>query len=198
MLIVILILGCLVFVSLLGVSRAKKETAAKAQELRAFQASLESFRALAQKQAMDSLESQLSVFRTTELLAAKETARQELEITYAQKYAEHETRVVARIEKERAEAIKQSKAVNRGLVAEQLAPHMVGFPYSPKDCHFLGNPLDYLVFDGLDAGDLKRIVLLEVKTGKSQPNAREKQVRAAVEEARVQYDIFRLDTSDFT
>lgn len=139
----------------------------------------------------DSLESQLSVFRTAELRAAVEIARKEVKLEYDSKLARE-------IEKQRAEAIKQSKAVNRGLVAEQLAPHMVGFPYSPKDCHWVGCPIDYLVFDGLDAGDLKRIVLLEVKTGKSQPNAREKQVRAAVEEARVQYDIFRLDTSDFT
>jgi predicted Holliday junction resolvase-like endonuclease len=185
------ILGVLAFWLWRGLLRAKNEAVQKTQELNSFRASLEGFKEFARKQAQDSLESQLSVFRTTELRAAVEIARKEVKLEYDSKLARE-------IEKQRAEAIKQSKAVNRGLVAEQLAPHMVNFPYSPKDCHFLGQPCDYLVFDGLDAGDLKRIVLLEVKTGKSQPNAREKQVRAAVEEARVQYDIFRLDTSDFT
>jgi predicted Holliday junction resolvase-like endonuclease len=191
MLILALILACLSFGLWRAGVRARKETAGKADELNALRASLEDFRATVQKQAADSLESQLSVFRTSELRAAVEIARKEVKLEYDSKLARE-------IEKQRAEAIKQSKAVNRGLVAEQLAPHMQNFPYSPKDCLFIGKPFDYLVFDGLDAGDLKRIVLLEVKTGKSQANAREKQVRAAVEEARVQYDIFRLDTSDFT
>jgi predicted Holliday junction resolvase-like endonuclease len=154
--------------------------------LGAFQESLESFRAAAQKQAMDSLESQLSVFRTAELRVAVEIAQKEVKLDYDSKLARE-------IEKQRAEAIKQSKAVNRGLVAEQLAPHMVGFPYSPKDCHFIGQPVDYVIFSGLDAGKLDRIVLLEVKTGESQMNARERQVRDVVQEAKVSYEIFRLE-----
>ena len=56
------ILGVLAFGLLLGLLRAKKQAAAKAQELKAFQESLESFRATAQKQAMDSLESQTALF----------------------------------------------------------------------------------------------------------------------------------------
>jgi predicted Holliday junction resolvase-like endonuclease len=180
------ILGVLAIWFLLGLLRAKKETAAKAQELTAFRASLEDFRAAVQKQAMDSLESQLSVFRTTELRAAVEIAAKAHKLEYEQKFARE-------IEKQRAEAIKQSKAVNRGLVAEQLAPHMAGFPYSPKDCHFIGQPVDYVIFSGLDAGKCEKIVLLEVKTGESQMNARERQVRDVVQEAKVSYEIFRLE-----
>lgn len=185
------ILGVSGFWLWLALRRAKAETSSKAAELKDLRASLEDWRASVQKQAADSLEKSLSVFRTQELAAARELLRKEYEL----KFQEEKSKLVAT---ERADAIKQSRAVNRGLVAEQLAPHMPNFPYSPKDCHFIGSPLDYLVFDGLDAGELRRIVFLEVKTGRSQPNAREKQVRAAVEEARVQYDVFRLDTSDFT
>jgi predicted Holliday junction resolvase-like endonuclease len=65
--------------------------------------------------------------------------------------------------------------------------------YGRNHCHWVGQPIDYLVFDGLDAGELRRIVLLEIKTGGAQMNARERQVRNAVQHARVEYDIFRLD-----
>jgi|SRR5271165_1353825 len=187
----IFILGVSGICLLLGLLRAKNDCLRATGKCKALEDSRAAFEAAVQKQAADSLENQLSVFRTSELRAATDLARNQAKLEYDQKLARE-------IEKQRAEAIKQSKAVNRGLVAEQLAPHMVGFPYSPKDCHFLGQPCDYVIFDGLDSGELKRIVLLEVKTGKSQPNARERQVRAAVDEARVQYDVFRLDTSDFT
>ena len=83
--------------------------------------------------------------------------------------------------------------MNRGLVAEQLAPHMAGFAYNPQDCVFVGKPVDYVVFAGLDAGKLDRIVLLEVKTGESGMNARERQIRDAVLAGRVGYEIFRLE-----
>lgn len=184
--ILVAILGVLAFGLLLGLLRAKKEAAQKTSELNSLRAAVEDFRAATQKQAMDSLESQLSVFRTTELRAAVEIARKEVKLEYDSKLARE-------IEKQRAEAIKQSKAVNRGLVAEQLAPHMVGFPYSPKDCHFIGQPVDYVIFSGLDAGKLDRIVLLEVKTGESQMNARERQVRDIVQAGGVTYEIYRLE-----
>ena len=171
--------------------RARIETASKSKELEELRASLEDWRAGVQRQAADSLERQLSVFRTNELAAARDLARKEYEL----KFQAEKSQLVAT---ERADAIARSRAVNRGLVAEQLAPHMAGFAYNPKDCHWVGQPIDYLVFDGLDAGELRRIVLLEVKTGGAQMNARERQVRKAIEDARVQYDVFRLDTSDFT
>ena len=83
-----------------------------------------------------------------------------------------------------------------GLIAEQLAPHMAGFAYNPKDCHFLGQPVDYVVFSGLDAGKLDRIVLLEVKTGDSGMNARERQVRDVVQGGHVSYEIFKLEAGE--
>lgn len=94
---------------------------------------------------------------------------------------------------ERADAVKKSRAVNNGLVSEQFAPFLRGWPYKVKDCHFSGQPIDYLVFDGLDAGELKQIVLVDVKTGQSQLNAREKQVRDAVAFGRVKFEVFRPD-----
>lgn len=184
--ILVAILAVFGFLLLLIHIRARNETASKSKELRDLRASLEDWRASVLKQSADSLESQLSVFRTSELAEARNLARQQAKLEYDQK-------LLSVVTEQRAEAIKQSRAVNRGLVAEQLAPHMAGFAYNPKDCSFLGKPCDYIVFDGLDAGVLKSIVFLEVKTGSSGMNARERQVRAAVQEARVSYEIFKLE-----
>src|SRR4029077_14160957 len=92
-------------------SRARNEIASKSKELKDLRASLEDWRASVLKQSADSLEKSLSVFRTSELVEARNLAREQSKLEYEQKLA-------GVIEKQRAEAIKQSKAVNRGLVAE--------------------------------------------------------------------------------
>lgn len=95
--------------------------------------------------------------------------------------------------KQRADAVKKSVSINRGMMAEQLAPFMEGFTYNPKDAHFIGQPVDYLIFDGLQDGEIKEIILMEVKTGKSYNNTRETQVKRAIKEGRVRYETFRPD-----
>jgi predicted Holliday junction resolvase-like endonuclease len=94
-------------------------------------------------------------------------------------------------EKERASAVKISRAVNHGLISEQFAPYLQGFAYNPKDCKFLGMPVDYVIFDGLDDGILKSVVLLDVKTGVAKLNSRQVQVKKAIEEGRVRFESFR-------
>jgi len=87
----------------------------------------------------------------------------------------------------RADAVRQSRAVITGKVAEQLVPWLPAFPFHPGDARFLGSPVDLVVFDGLDAGALRRIVLVEIKTGRAGLTARERQVRTAVQEGRVEW-----------
>ena len=68
-----------------------------------------------------------------------------------------------RYEKEiRRDAIEKSKAVITGKVTEHLTPYLPEFKYNPKDARFIGSPIDLIVFDGLDEGDLRRIVFVEV------------------------------------
>jgi hypothetical protein len=64
----------------------------------------------------------------------------------------------------RKDAVQQSRAVTRGQMYEQLVPYLPDFPFNPKDAQFLGRPVDFVVFDGLDEGDLRRIVFVEVWT----------------------------------
>jgi predicted Holliday junction resolvase-like endonuclease len=83
--------------------------------------------------------------------------------------------------------IRQSRAVTTGKVIEQLAPHLPGFPLNPRDARFLGSPVDFVVFDGLEEGAVRRVVFVEVKTGGAALSGRERLVREAVRERRVEW-----------
>lgn len=91
----------------------------------------------------------------------------------------------------RRDAIGRSQATIAGLVHEQLLPILPGFPFNPKDARFLGSPVDLIVFDGLDAGQLQRIVFLEVKTGGAGLSARERQLRDVVRAGKVSWQEMR-------
>lgn len=91
----------------------------------------------------------------------------------------------------RADAVAKSRAVTIGKVSEQLVPYLPGFGHNPKDARFLGSPVDFVVFDGLDAGALERVVFLEVKTGGAALSTRERQIRDAIREGRVEWEELR-------
>jgi predicted Holliday junction resolvase-like endonuclease len=81
----------------------------------------------------------------------------------------------------RENAVQRSLAVTAGKVHEQLVPYLPEFGFNPKDARFLGSPVDLVVFDGLAAGEVQRVVFLEVKTGGGALTERERQVRRVIE-----------------
>ena len=87
----------------------------------------------------------------------------------------------------RQDAIQRSLAVTTGKVYEQLVPYLPEFPFNPKDVRFLGSPVDFVVFDGLSDGHLTRIVFVEVKTGAADLSTRERRVRDAVQDSRIEW-----------
>ncbi|OLC45835.1 MAG: hypothetical protein AUH68_03810 [Gemmatimonadetes bacterium 13_1_40CM_4_69_5] len=95
----------------------------------------------------------------------------------------------------RADAIVRSQAVITGRVSEQLLPFFPGFGFNPKDARFLGSPVDFVVFDGLDDGALRRVVFVEVKTGDADLSPRERQVRDAVQGHEVEWLELRVRTT---
>jgi len=100
--------------------------------------------------------------------------------------------LVKREKEIRADAIVRSERTIKGKVAEQLVPFTEEFGYNPRDCRFLGSPLDFVVFDGLSEGALDKIVLVEVKTGLSRLSKRERQVRDVVDAGEVFWKELRL------
>ncbi|MCQ2240251.1 Holliday junction resolvase-like protein [Treponema sp.] len=95
---------------------------------------------------------------------------------------------LAFIKKERKDAVKKSRAVIGGQVAEQLAPFLPDFPCNPGDVSFLGKPVDFIAFSGLaENNEINEVVFIEVKTGQSKLNGHEKQLKDAIQKGRVRY-----------
>lgn len=84
---------------------------------------------------------------------------------------------------------KKSRAVVSGLIHEQFAPIMKGFPGNPSEARFIGKPVDFVVFRGLSTGEVSEIIFVEVK---SHPgislNSNERSVRKAVEKRMVRWE----------
>ena len=92
----------------------------------------------------------------------------------------------------RQDAIDRSKAVIVGKVTEHVIPYLPEFRFNPKDARFVGSPVDFVVFDGLDEGVVRSVVFVEVKTGKSALNGRERAVREAIKARRVEWCEIRV------
>ena len=92
----------------------------------------------------------------------------------------------------RQDAVQRSQAVTTGKVYEQIVPHLPDFAFNPKDARFIGSPVDFVVFDGLNDGDVRQVVFVEVKTGRSELSVRERRVRDAVKAGKVAWSELRV------
>ena len=65
---------------------------------------------------------------------------------------------------QRIEIITQT--VNIGLIHEWLAPALKGFRFDKNDYRSLFNPIDYVIFEGLNkTGSVQKIIFIDIKTG---------------------------------
>jgi predicted Holliday junction resolvase-like endonuclease len=92
----------------------------------------------------------------------------------------------------RRDAVRRSLAVVTGKVSEQLVPYWPQFPFQPRDARFLGAPVDFVVFDGLSEGAVRRVVFVEVKTGDARVSPRERGIREAVDRGAVEWMELRV------
>jgi predicted Holliday junction resolvase-like endonuclease len=81
---------------------------------------------------------------------------------------------------------KKSSEVRLGHIAEKLAPFLEDFPYNPEDAIFLGQPIDYIVFDD------SSVVFLEIKTGKSKLSAKQRHIRDLIKDKYVEWKEIRI------
>ena len=81
---------------------------------------------------------------------------------------------------------KKSSEVRLGNIAEKLAPFLDQFDFDPENCIFLGQPIDYISFDD----DL--ITLIEVKSGKSQLNTKQRHIRDLIKAKQVAWKEIRI------
>jgi len=91
----------------------------------------------------------------------------------------------------RDEAVKRSRAVLSGQLTEQLAPYLPEFPWNPTEVRFIGKPIDFIVFRGMDEKRVDEVVFVEVKTGESRLSPVERSLRDAIQEKRVSWSEWR-------
>lgn len=95
----------------------------------------------------------------------------------------------------REETLRRSQAVLSGRVGEHFAPLLPWFlaRFNPRDARFIGTPVDFVVFNGLDEDQCTEVVLVEVKTGaRASLTGRERRVRECVEAGRVRFEIVHV------
>lgn len=90
------------------------------------------------------------------------------------------------------EAIRGSQAAVTGRVLERVAPYLPDFGFNPRDMRFLGDPIDFVVFDGLSEGTVRRVVFVEVKSGGGDLNGNERKLKSAIVAGRVEWAMYRI------
>jgi predicted Holliday junction resolvase-like endonuclease len=135
-------------------------------------------------QMFSRVQQEVEAWRERDLERVREEARriagEEARLQYKQWQSDYSQSI-------RQDAIQKSQAVTLGKVTEHFVPYLPEFGYNPKDARFLGSPVDFVVFDGLDEGEVRSIVFVEVKTGSSALSPRERCIRDAIRQDRVQW-----------
>lgn len=97
-------------------------------------------------------------------------------------------------------SVNTSRAVLKGKMAEQFAPILPEFQYLPSDAKFLGDPVDYVIFDGYTdfrdgdgtADDIE-VILLDIKSGGARLSKGQQAIAQAVREGRIRFETLRID-----
>ena len=94
----------------------------------------------------------------------------------------------------RKDSTNRQRGILKGQISELIAPWLLKSVDSVKELNFLGNPIDFIGFKGLDGDGEVDIKLIEVKTGKSRLNKNQKRVKEAVESNRVSWVEVKIET----
>lgn len=99
-----------------------------------------------------------------------------------------------KVSKVKKEALQRQRPILGGLFSEQIAPLLPDFPKDLKisEARFVGKPIDFLFFKGMDEKDITEVVFVEVKTGKSALTFVERKLRDAIRDKKVEWREYRI------
>lgn len=143
----------------------------------------------------------LGVVLTTFILTNTRNGR--IKAEYEQYIAELELEHQQALAVAQKRSVNTSRAVLKGKMAEQMAPIMPEFQYLPSDAKFLGDPVDYVIFDGYTdfrdgdghAEDIE-VVLIDIKSGNARLSKGQQAIAQAVAEGRVRFETIRINFND--
>ena len=104
----------------------------------------------------------------------------------------HKEQLKEAVKMAREDSKKRQRAVLKGGISEIIAPWALEGVNSVKELRFLGSPIDFIGFNGLDIDGEINIKFIEIKTGKSRLTRDEKRIKEAVEAKRVAWQTIEI------
>lgn len=187
-----ILLLLLVIVLLVLLLKSKAETKKLQEALVDMDKKLTELQAKNSAIATEQAQKMFNEWRTKELEEQKKLIFQSLESQYKARFQEWRQKEEEKIRKD---AISRSTATILGRVGEQLAPLLffTNYGINSKEVRFLGQPVDFIAFKGLEEGKVEEIVFIEVKSGRTKNlTPRERAIKRAVEEKRVSWITFHI------
>ena len=81
-----------------------------------------------------------------------------------------------------------TNSVNMGFILERLAPVLEHFPFDKNDCRSLFDPIDYVIFEGLQkTGKVQKRFFVDIKSGKAKLKANQKAIKQMIEQKKVEF-----------
>lgn len=140
----------------------------------------------------------IGVVVTTLILSNSRNGRikAEYEQYIAELELEHQQALIAAQKR----SVNTSRAVLKGKMAEQFAPILPEFRYLPSDAKFIGDPVDYLIFDGYTdfrdgeghADDIE-VILVDIKSGGARLTKGQQAIAEAIRQGRMRFETIRID-----
>ena len=81
----------------------------------------------------------------------------------------------------------KSMSVKHGYQFESFVPFMKNYPGEKENTVFLGKPVDFISFDH------DNVKFIEVKTGKSNLNDRQKEIKKLIQDKKVEWHELRFE-----
>lgn len=102
------------------------------------------------------------------------------------------------IEQTQKRSVNTSRSVIKGKMAEQFAPILPEFEYLPSDAKFLGDPIDYIIFDGYSEfreglNDEITIIFMDIKSGQARLHKGQQAIAQAIAQGRVRFETLHID-----
>jgi predicted Holliday junction resolvase-like endonuclease len=139
----------------------------------------------------------IGIILTTLILSNSRNGR--IKAEYEQYITELELKHQQDLAQAQKRSVNTSRAVLKGKMAEQLAPILPEFPYLPSDAKFLGDPIDYVIFNGYtdlrdgSGQDNIEIILVDIKSGGARLTKGQQAIAEAIKQGRVRFETIRIN-----
>jgi len=102
----------------------------------------------------------------------------------------------AAIKDARKDTAARQRSIIKGDISEIIAPWSIKSVNSVKELNFMGSPIDFVGFKGLDGDGEIEIKFIEIKSGKSKLNKNQRRIRDAVVAKRIEWVEVRVKDTE--